>query len=86
MSAADRIFDAFRDLSAKIHRADAERERIEHLRERAARECGNCEQWMKSRECPIDDQRRGFPSMRHPACVRFTPTRSAIEAAQELAQ
>ena len=33
MSDADRIFDAFRDLSAKIHRADAERERIEHLRE-----------------------------------------------------
>ena len=87
MTDVDRVFDAFmEDMSAKILRADAERRRAEQLRARAKRECGNCEHWMKSRECPIDDQRRGFPSCGHPACEKFTPTRDAAEAAQELAK
>jgi hypothetical protein len=76
----DAIFDRFERLSAKIHQADAERRRIEQLRARAARECGQCGHWMKSRLCPIDDRRRGFPSCHFPACGKYTPTKDAINA------
>jgi hypothetical protein len=38
------------------------------------RECGNCDFWMKSRECPREHNVNGFsrgPSMSAPACSKY---------------
>jgi hypothetical protein len=37
--------------------------------------CGDCRHWMKSRECPRDDQRKGLPSRNTIACPKFKPDR-----------
>jgi hypothetical protein len=79
------IFDAFGAFSDRIHREDARRKYVAQLRVKAARECGNCYFWMKSSLCPIDDQRRGYPSSGHWACAKYQPIQSAIDAAAELA-
>lgn len=81
---AEAIFDAFGKFSEVIHRADKERRALEVLQGRSRRECGNCEHWMKSRDCPIDDQRRGFPDHKHPPCGKYAPTRDAAAALLQL--
>jgi hypothetical protein len=80
------VFDAFLRFSDYTNAVDAWEQRVRNLRSRCARECGNCDHWMKSRICPIDDQRRGFPSMSYPGCGKFTPKRDAVMSAEELAR
>jgi hypothetical protein len=76
---AEAVFNAFADFSAKIHAEDARRKNLAWLRDNARRECGNCDHWMKSSLCPIDDQRRGFPSVSHPPCGKFVSSSSHLE-------
>lgn len=71
------LFDAFATAGARMHAEDECRRKREQLASVQKRECGNCEHWMKSSDCPIDDQRKGFPSMGHPACGKFKLSYSA---------
>lgn len=75
---AEKIIDAFMEFSSMVHRIDARKRELARLRENATRNCGNCYWWMKSRDCPIDDQRKGFPSCNHPPCGKFQATTDAI--------
>ena len=81
-------FDALIDWAGKwssaIHKLDADRRRLENLRARSAHQCGNCYWWMKSRDCPIDNQRKGFPSMNYPGCGKFQATSDALAATAEI--
>lgn len=68
-----------------IQKADADRKRLENLRARSAHQCGNCHWWMKSRECPLDNQRRGFPGiMNYPGCGKFQASADALAATAEI--
>jgi hypothetical protein len=81
---AEAIFDAVIEFGKRQAEADRKRREVEAVRRRAVKECGNCYYWMKSRDCPIDDQRRGFPSMSHPACEKFNPTDDCVAAMDDL--
>lgn len=81
---AEAIFDAFGKFSERIHEMDRQRREREVLMNRAAARCGNCYHWMKSRSCPIDDQRRGFPHMNYTACGKFEPESDCAAAREAL--
>lgn len=80
----DAIFDGIMKFSKAVHAADERRKEIARLIEQSSKLCGNCRHWMKSRDCPIDDQRKGYPSCQHYGCSKFTPTNNAVFAAERL--
>lgn len=44
--------------------------------------CGDCQHWMKSRECPRERNVGGFsrgPSMNGPICEKFSETPQSVE-------
>lgn len=66
----DRMIDGANRLSRleAIHRMKVEADHTDR------RECGNCEHWLKSRECPREHNVNGMsrgPSMSAPACSKF---------------
>ncbi len=68
---ADQVFGAFTEFSDAIHKLDKEREIRERIRSVTAERCGNCNHWMKTRECPRE--RRGEKqSCNAPGCEEFT--------------
>ena len=57
------------------------RDKIKYAFEGGRRECGACQHWMKSRDCPMERNVNGYnrgPSMSDPACGKFARTASSI--------
>ena len=68
---ADRVFDAFGKFSEHVHKLDKIRRIAAQIRDVKSETCGNCNHWIKTRECPRE--RRGEkPSMNDPGCDEFT--------------
>ena len=71
--------------------SDANGERREALRciDNARQECGNCDKWMKSRQCPrernVSGRQRG-PSMSAPTCNQYVEKTSVQEWRDRAAQ
>lgn len=72
----DKLIDAMCQASNLVHLKN-ERSRIQA---RARPRCGNCDHWMKSRECPAEKNVKGMgrgPSCEGIACTQFKPCPSA---------
>lgn len=77
MSEADAIFGAFNKFSEQVHGIDLQRKHMQHLRERAQKNCGHCYWWMKSRDCPREKNVGGMsrgPSCSGLPCEKFRST------------
>jgi hypothetical protein len=90
-SEANAAFDFVVAIGDAVHRRDRALRRLEDLKGRAALRCGNCQKWMKSRDCPRErpgtGKRSGFsvgPSMTEPACAQYQATPDAAAAKTEL--
>lgn len=80
------IWDWAAKFSAHVHRMDAIR-RLEADISRVGRRCGDCDKWMKSRECPRewnDNGRKRGPSCEAPVCGKFVECRFATKRRDEL--
>lgn len=60
---AERIFDAFDELSRLTHLKDRRRIKLSEIRDCEARVCGNCNWWMKN-ECKPEKEYGEFKSSR----------------------
>jgi len=69
----DGFINSLGRLSALQHIADLKRE----LRGLLTKECGNCDHWMKTIECPLE-ARGEKPSMSHWPCSKFSQKASLI--------
>lgn len=81
------IWDWAHRLSAEAHRAQRIREVQEKLR-RVGRRCGDCDNWMKSSQCPREVNVRGMnrgPSCEAPICGKFVETSYAVKQREQLA-
>lgn len=76
------VFGMFTEFSARLHAEDKRRKELAHLRENARQTCGNCDKWMKSRECPrehnVNGRSRG-PSCNALPCGQFVSSSSHLE-------
>jgi hypothetical protein len=73
----DKIIDVFSRASAALQLRD----KIDEARDTGRKQCGNCERWMKSSQCPRERNVNGYsrgPSMSEPACSKFEITDSAV--------
>lgn len=71
-------FDAAIRASKQIHAEAKRREIEEDLRSAARLRCGNCEHWMKSRDCPVEAH-GCKPSCNGPACSKFERSRRVVQ-------
>jgi len=67
---ADRIFDAFDELSRLVHLKEKRRRKLIEVREIEASVCGHCNFWM-ARECKPEKEHGDFKSMNSIACADF---------------
>jgi hypothetical protein len=65
------IFAGFHKLAQLTSLSDEFRRKKEQIRSVSARECGNCDHWMKS-TCIPEKKHRQFKSMGSLACGAFT--------------
>lgn len=78
---ADRIIDAAIQASREVHRQD-EIKRLRDEISQIGKVCGDCDHWMKSRECPRERNIKGIscgPSMNESICGSFKESASAAE-------
>lgn len=83
----DKIFDTFLAFSDKVHRADEIRKLSQRVH--APKKCGDCDKWMKSRECPKEKNVNGYsrgPSMEGIICEEFVETDWSIKHREQLSQ
>ena len=69
------VFDRFLEADARLSELAEFRRRLQEARQTDSRRCGNCNHWMKSRDCPRERNVKGFsrgPSMGAPACDQFS--------------
>lgn len=66
----DAIFDAFADVTARVHKADELRKKQQEIAGARRKECGNCWHWMKS-TCKPEKDRGEFKSMSSYPCRDF---------------
>jgi len=58
------------------------RDKVRYALEAHNKRCGQCDHWMKSRECPREHNVKGFsrgPSSGDPICGKFSITKSALD-------
>ena len=70
------------EVDAAISKQRHARAEVERLRLASARECGNCDKWMKSRECPREHNVNGMsrgPSCQDPPCGQFISSRGHVD-------
>ena len=80
------IWDWAAKFASHVHRMD-EIDRLKREVGAIGRSCGDCDRWMKSRDCPQERNERGRrsgPSMNAPRCGRFLEDRSAAKRRAEL--
>lgn len=68
------FMDKFIEASGRLTGYQVHMDEARRLERAALPKCGNCYWWMKSRDCPIDDQRKGFPSCNHHSCGKYQAT------------
>lgn len=68
------FMDKFIEASGRLTGYQVNMDEANRLEREAIPKCGNCYWWMKSRDCPIDDQKRGFPSCNHHSCGKYQET------------
>lgn len=82
------IFDIANAFSEAQAAERKRRDELDVLRNLSRRECGNCDKWMKSRECPREHNVKGMsrgPSCKGLACGSFVGRAGFREAADKLA-
>lgn len=80
------IWDWADRFSNALHRHEEERRLSAAIRD-VGRGCGDCEHWMKSRECPRESNANGQqhgPPMSGPICGNFSESRQATRRREML--
>lgn len=74
---ADQVFDAFSQLSARVHAMDTVAKLQGELRRLRTPMCGHCSMWMTN-QCKPEKERGQFKSSSSFACSAFDLTRSTV--------
>ncbi len=80
------IFDAAIEASRRLNAEDARQKELLHLRENARNKCGSCDKWMKSSQCPREQNVNGWnkgPSCNDLPCFQFESSREHLAWVQK---
>lgn len=78
------------DWAIALSRHEGRLREMRRLRERIAEvgtKCGDCDHWMKSRQCPKEHNVNGYsrgPHMNHPTCRQFSESSFATKLRTDL--
>jgi hypothetical protein len=82
------VFDAFLEADRRMGEIAAKQRELARLVKNARKRCGNCDKWMKSRECPREHNVMGMtrgPSCEDMPCGQFVSSPSHVKNLAELA-
>lgn len=68
------LWDAFEQAAQRISNQAQLRDLVAIVNNFTRRECGHCEHWMKSKQCPKEVNVNGWnkgPSMSEPPCAKY---------------
>ena len=80
----DAVFDWVSKFSEHIHRADEIRRKKQDLQQARAKQCGNCDHWMKT-TCKPEKKLGQFKSCASRACSDFKQTARSQQREVEIA-
>lgn len=81
-----RMFEAIAAAAQAMSEAQQRADKLAELRQRAVKNCGNCDHWMKSSRCPLEKNVKGQtqgPSCNHYPCGKFEGSRRYHESVAE---
>lgn len=81
------IFDAFLEADRRMGEIAAKQRELARLTKIARKRCGNCDKWMKSRECPREHNVKGMsrgPSCEDMICGQFVSSPNHLKWIAEL--